>query len=57
MLTLGMSLTWQNSQVNIYFSFLFFSFSIILFLFLFLSFSHIGMHEIIARVRISIVYK
>ena len=34
--------------------FLFFSFSIILVLILFFSFSHIGMHEILARVRVSI---
>jgi len=39
-------MTWQNDQVNISFSF---SFSFLL--------GYIGMHGILARVRVSIVYK
>ena len=41
-------MTWQNNQVNISFSFSF-SFSFLL--------GYIGMHRILARVRVSIVYK
>ena len=37
-----------------YFYFYFFSFPIILFVFFLFSFSHIEMHEILARVRVSI---